>query len=101
MDKKECLLSLTVLPAMEETLVDWLLENHGETGFSRFAVDGHSSQTQGLSLAEQVVGRRKQVRFEIHLSQEQIPVILEQLRTDFTGAGMQYWISPLLGVGRI
>jgi hypothetical protein len=97
----QCLLTLTIAPAIEETLVDWLLENHGQSGFSSFPVNGHSSHPEGLSLAEQVAGRRKQVRFQIHVSAERIPNLLEQLRHDFAGAGVHYWVSPVMETGRI
>ena len=98
---EQYLLTLTVAPAIEESLVDWLLENQGQVGFTSFPVNGHSSQPEGLSLAEQVAGRQKQVRFQIHLDAERVPTLLTQLRRDFAGAGLYYWVSPVLDTGRI
>jgi hypothetical protein len=95
------LLTLTVAPAIEENLVDWLLENQGQIGFSSVQVNGHSSHPEGLSLAEQVAGRQKQVRFQIHLDAERVSSLLTQLRRDFPGAGLHYWVSPILDCGRI
>jgi hypothetical protein len=97
----EYLVTLTVAPAIEESLVDWLLEFHGQVGFTSFSVHGHSSRPEGLTLAEQVSGRRKQTRFQIHLSSEQTPNFIENLRSDFGGVGLHYWVSPVLESGRI
>lgn len=98
---EQCLLTLTIAPAIEENLVDWLLENYGQVGFSSFPVNGHSNSAEGLSLAEQVAGRQKQIRFQIYLASERVPAVLEQLRRDFFGVGLHYWVSPVLETGRI
>jgi len=95
------LITLTVPPAIEETLVDWLLQSATHAGFSSFPVNGHSSREEGLSLAEQVEGRKKQIRFQMHISNAEIPSFLESLKRDFTGAGVHYWISPLLDAGHV
>jgi hypothetical protein len=95
------LISITVSPAIEETLVDWLLQFDMQSGFTSFPVHGHSSRTEGLSLAEQVEGRKKRVRFQVHLPTPQADVFIAQLQRDFAGIGLHYWVSPLLEVGRI
>jgi hypothetical protein len=95
------LLTLLAPPAMEETLVDWLLEIEAEYGFSSVPVRGHSSRHQGLSLAEQVSGRRQQIRFEIHLPATRADALVQQLRADFQGAGLHYWIVPLQEWGHV
>lgn len=92
----EVLLTLTVSPRLEETLVDWLLSRAACHGFTTFPVAGHSCSHRGLALAEQVSGRKKQVRFQLHLPGTEVPALLEQLRRDFAGSGMHYWISPVL-----
>ena len=94
-----CLITLTAPPAIEEALVDWLLQTTTHTGFSSFPVNGHSSREEGLTLAEQVAGRKKQIRFQMHIANEEIPAFLENLRKDFTGAGVHYWVSPLIDAG--
>lgn len=95
------LLILVASPSLEEPLVDWLLECEAEYGFSSFPIRGHSSRQEKLTLAEQVSGRKEYVRFEIHLPEEAGPPFIEQLRCDFTGAGIHYWLSPVLEHGRI
>ncbi|HLF97730.1 MAG TPA: DUF3240 family protein [Methylococcaceae bacterium] len=92
----EVLLTLTVSPRLEDTVVDWLLSHESGYGFTSFPVSGHSSAHGGLTLAEQVSGRKKQVRFQMHLPGAEVPALLDQLRRDFAGSGMHYWISPVL-----
>jgi hypothetical protein len=98
---EQYLLTITVSPSLEEPLVDWLLENFGEMGFTSFPVFGHSSRTEGLTQAEQVTGRRRQFRFQIHISADKSEAFLNQLRSDFSGVGLHYWLSPLIETGRI
>lgn len=95
------LLTLIAPPSLEETLVDWLLEYESEYGFSSFPVNGHSSRHAGLTLAEQVSGRKRQVRFELHLPAAEISGLTERLKRDFAGVGLHYWVLPVLEHGRV
>lgn len=95
------LLTLIAPPSLEEPLVDWLLEFESEFGFSSFPVNGHSSRHGGLTLAEQVSGRKRQVRFEMHLPDNEWRPLVERLNRDFAGAGIHYWVSPIIEHGRV
>ncbi|BBL73750.1 DUF3240 family protein [Methylomagnum ishizawai] len=95
------LLTLICPPGLEEPLVDWLLESLPDHGFSTFPVSGHSSRHQGLSLAEQVAGRKRQVRFELHAPEAELFRLVERLTTEFAGTGLHYWMTPVLAQGRI
>lgn len=95
------LLTLTAPPNLEEPLVDWLLQFAPEHGFTSFQVHGHSSRHEGLTLAEQVRGRKKQARFELRLPSVELAALVERLRQDFAGTGLHYWITPVLGHGRV
>jgi hypothetical protein len=95
------LLTLIAPPGLEEPLVDWLLERAPDHGFSSFPAHGHSSRHEGLTLAEQVSGRKRQVRFEMHLPAAELTVLIEGLKRDFAGAGLHYWVTPLKGWGHV
>jgi len=95
------LLILIAPPSLEEPLVDWLLQFESRYGFCSLPVSGHSSRQEGLTLAEQVSGRKKQIRFEIHLPETEWRLLIEQLKRDFAGAGFHYWVSPILDHGRV
>ncbi len=98
---EECLLVVIATPAVEETLVDWLLGREELSGFSSQHIDGHSRIHQHLSLAEQVAGRKKQVMFHIHTQCDTAREAVEGLKRDFAGAGLHYWLMPVLQAGPI
>lgn len=95
------LITFTVAPAIEGNVVDWLLQYAGSEGFTSFPVYGHSSSHEGMSLFEEVVGRKKQIRFQLHVSASELPRLLERLRHDFAGAGLHYWVMPVIETGYI
>lgn len=101
MAESHWLIALTGPPALEETIVDWLLNLEVSGGFTSFPVSGHSSHTRGLTLAEQVSGRKRQVRFELHVAESAVQAIVDRLHHDFHGTGLHYWTFPLGHHGKI
>ena len=101
MNHSEILLSIITPPSVEESLVDWLLARDEVTGFTSFPVSGHGSSTHSMSLAEQVAGRQRKVLFQIHLPEPQALGLVEGLKRDLSNCGIHYWLTPLLGTGRI
>jgi hypothetical protein len=95
-----CLLVLIAPPQIEEDLVDFLLGQEGFSGFSLHRIDG-SPAHGALSLAEQVTGRRRQVMFQVHAPRTDAQALVQQLGETFRGAGLHYWISPLIEAGPI
>lgn len=95
------LLSLTVPPRLEEAFIDWLLVVGSGCGFTSFPVDGHSGRPAGMTLAEQVSGRKQNVRFEVCLPAAVIDALIEALHRDFPSAGIVYWTTPINGFGRV
>lgn len=95
------LVILIAAPSLEESLVDWLLSHEGQYGFTSFPVDGHSSSHRNLSLEEQVVGRKKQVRFEMHVNREDLTSLIGGLKQDFSNTGLHYWVSSVLDSGNL
>lgn len=92
------LLVLNVAPALEEALVDYLLESAQE-GFTSFAVRGHGEHDQ-LSIAEQVSGRRKRTQFELMMDEDRVDDLLEGLRKQ-VGTDIVWWLSPVVRHGRV
>jgi len=97
----EYLVTLNIPPSLEELMVDSLLLLESEHGFSSFPVNAHHHVNKGLSLAEQVTGRQKRIRFQMYVPVEELPSLLEQLRQDFSGSGIQYWVLPVIENGVI
>ncbi|HAJ91335.1 MAG TPA: DUF3240 domain-containing protein [Gammaproteobacteria bacterium] len=97
----QCLLVLIVSPAMENTLVDWLLEHEDIPGFTSATVSGHGASTSSLSAAEQVTGKQLQVMFKLHLQEGVARTVIDEVRDAFGGSGIHYWMTPVLASGHL
>jgi hypothetical protein len=100
-NSKEYLVTLNVPTSLEEAIVDCLLTFESKHGFSSFPVYAHDHRNEGLSLAEQVSGRQKRLRFQMYVEEAVLSALLEQLRQDFSGAGIRYWVLPVVDNGII
>ncbi|MDD1611675.1 MAG: DUF3240 family protein [Methylococcaceae bacterium] len=101
MSSKEYLVTLNVPTSLEEVIVDCLLTFESEHGFSSFPVYSHDHRNEGLSLAEQVSGRQKRLRFQMYVEEEVLSALLARLREEFSGAGIRYWVMPVIDNGLI
>lgn len=101
MSGKEFLLTLNVPFALEEAIVDCLLTFESDHGFCSFQVYAHDHRNEGLSLAEQVSGRQKRLRFQMYVEQRVLAELLARLREEFSGAGIRYWVMPVVDNGMI
>jgi Protein of unknown function (DUF3240) len=98
---KDRLLVLNVPSALEEAVVDCLLTLESEHGFSSFPVNVHHHENKGLSLAEQVSGRQQQICFQVSIDEAGARLLLNRLKEEFAGAGIQHWVVPMLGRNEI
>lgn len=98
---KDRLVILNSPLALEESVVDCLLTLESEHGFTSFPLNVHHHENKGLSLAEQVTGRQKQICFQIHIDEEGARLLLIRLQEEFAGAGIQYWLMPMLDSAEI
>jgi len=97
----EVLLHLITPTAIEDAVVEWLLERDDVPGFSSLPMSGHGSSEHSMSLAEQVAGRTRRVLFLLELPQPVAEQVLTALRDDFAGTGLHWWMSPVLAAGRL
>jgi hypothetical protein len=101
MNSKEYLVTLNVPLGLEEAIVDCLLTLESEHGFSSLPVNSHDHKNGGLSSAEQVTGRQKRIRFQMYVPEDGLAPLLAQLRDEFSGAGINYWVMPVVENGVI
>lgn len=95
------LLILNAPPALEEPLVDWLLEQTYVQGFTSMQVYGHGSGLNAMSIGEQVLGRQKRTQFMIHGEISNLEQLLQSLRQEYPRAGLHYFLSPVISAGPI
>lgn len=101
MSQPEYLITLNVSPALEEAVVDCLLTLESEHGFSSLPVSSHDHRNEGLSSAEQVTGRQRQIRFQMYLAEQGLGELLAMLKANFTGSGITYRVMPVIDSGKI
>lgn len=92
-------LVLIIAPQLEEELIDLLLEHPAVDGFSACTVYGNGA-SEHMSLAEQVAGRRKRLRFELVLEQAQVATLLTALAGQL-GRDTVYWVEPVSEFGKL
>lgn len=90
------LVTINVSPSLEEAMVDCLLTFETAQGFSSFPINAHDHRHRGLSIAEQVTGRQRKVRFQMYIDKEHLPALLTKIKAEFSGTGLHYWVVPVL-----
>ncbi len=95
------LVTLTVAPAIESAVVDWLLDRPESAGFTSLPVSGHSARHEGLSAVEQVTGRQRRVQFQVHMAPTALAAFLAAARERFGGTDAHYWVAPIMGGERL
>ena len=101
MDNEEFLITLNAPPSLEEAIVDCLLTFEADHGFSSFPVSAHDHKNEGLSLAEQVTGRQRKIRFQMTVEKQDLTSLINRLKADFSGSGINYRVLPIIERGII
>ncbi len=101
MSSQEYLVTINVPPLLEEGVVDCLLAIESADGFSSLTVNAHVSDHEHMSLAEQVAGTQRQIRFQMYIPEQKLNGLIDALRRDFSGSGIHYWVMPVLDRGYI
>jgi len=98
-EQNPCLVMLFATPALEESLVDWLLENESISGFSTTESYGHGQRASSMSLFEQVTGRQRRIQFLIEINEGLVGSLLNALEANFPG--LHFMVIPVLSAGRL
>ena len=96
---KEVLLTVVCPLELEQTMIDYLLAFDEKLGFSTTRIYGHGHATKHLSLVEQVEGRKKEIQFQLHVSNEVCRKIIDSLKETYPHTAVHYWSTPLLESG--
>lgn len=95
----DCSLTLICPPAIEEKLLDILLERMGNEIFTSTPTHSHGSAPGALSAHEQVMGRSRAVQVQVLLTGAELDALREVLHTEFAGTGLRYWITAVVEEG--
>ncbi len=97
----ELCLTLLCPPALEEKLLDLLLMSPEATVFTSAPVAAHGLAFGRLSASEQVLGRAQATQIQVLLDQTKKDAVLAAVQTQFAGAGLRYWLTPVSEEGAI
>lgn len=97
-----CCLTLVCHKAIEERLIDHLLE-HPEwvEGFSVNQIQGHSIKEHLPSMLEQVRGRSQRIEIRCVMNQEDAQELIAHLKREEANSEVSYWIMPVIEYGRL
>ncbi len=98
---KLCLVTIIIPAAIEDVIVDWLLEQDGFTGFSSMAVNGYGLGEENMSISEKVTGKTARIMFQMHMDIELSKIILKTLKSDFVTSDIHYVVTPLSEAGNL
>ncbi len=94
-------LTLLCAPAVEEKLLDTLLMRAEGLVFTSTPTAAHGLASGSLSPAEQVMGRAQASTVQVIFRAEHKEQLLDALRSQLAGAGLRYWLTPVIEAGDI
>jgi hypothetical protein len=92
--------TLSLAPALEERVIDWLLARGDVATFTSVVVHAYGGDSRGLSVAEQVSGRQRRVELTVELPAGAVDRWLEDVATAFVGTDLRYRVTPILLSGQ-
>jgi hypothetical protein len=100
-DLSSYLVTINVPPALEERVVDWLLERGDGLGFTSYVANGHGAGHEHLSIAEQVSGRQRRLEFRVEVPNGTLDSFTAALGAVFGGADVYYFVLPVIRSGHL
>ena len=88
-------------PEAEERLLDLILMLPNTMVFTSKPTAAHGLTHEDLDQTEQVLGRARATEVEVIFSADDKAALLDALRQQFVGAGLRYWITPVIESGEI
>lgn len=97
----DCCVTLLCPPVDEEKLLDLLLMSAHSAIFTSAPTAAHGVSAGRLSASEQVLGRARATQVQVLLSIRAKDELLAKVREQFKGAGVRYWVTPILEMGTV
>ena len=94
-------LTIVCPPNAEEQVWDFLLLAQDTGVFTSMKVFGHGFHPAGLEIAEQVIGRTREIAFTLLLNADSAQKLIAELRSRMARIGLRYWLLPVLEGGEI
>ena len=96
-------LCLTLLcpPEVEEKLFDLILMSPNATIFTSGSAATHGLRHDSFNQTERVLGRAFATQVQVILADAEKAALLKQIQQHFAGAGLRYWVTPVLEAGEV
>ena len=94
-------LTLLCSPAVEEKLFDLILMSPNATVFTSWSAATHGLRHHSFNQTERVLGRAFATQVQVILADADKAALLEQIRQQFAGAGLRYWVTPVVEAGEV
>lgn len=95
-------LSLLGAPALEEKLLDQLLQSPHDLTFTSQGCASHGGHSDdSLDASEQVLGRARAVLVQVLIPESIARQLIDDLGVLFSGSGLRYWLTPVLEEGQL
>lgn len=100
-------LSLLGAPALEEKLLDQLLQSAHDLTFTSQSCASHGGHSDDghihgdLDASEQVLGRARAVLVQVLTPESIAQQLIADLGARFSGSGLRYWLTPVLEEGQL
>ena len=96
-----CMLTIIIPTALEDVVIDWMLEQSDIKGFNSSSIYGHGSDETNMSIAERVTGKSRRVMFQTHVTENDAKNILTRLKKEFASSDIHYMIRSLIDAGNL
>jgi hypothetical protein len=101
MKRLDCSLTLVFPKALEEELIDSLLERpEWVRGFTISQVEGKGQVVRLSGVVEEVRGRARRVQIQTVLNCEDARALISHLKALLPNPEVAYWLSPIIEFGR-
>lgn len=94
-------LTLLCSPEIEENVLDTLLMSPYASIFTSAPTAAHGLAFAKLNATEHVLGRASAVQIQLIFPDSHQTQLLAQLKQQFAGAGLRYWLYPVAEAGEI
>lgn len=95
----DLLLTLLSPRALEERILNALLQTDGITFLASTPTALHGLPADTLTQSEQVLGHAKASEIRLVIDESRIPALLNGFQKDFAGSGLRFWTTSVLGSG--
>lgn len=97
----DCSLTLVFPKALEEELIDYLLERpEWVRGFTISQVEGKGQSVRLAGVVEEVRGRARRVQIQTIVNAQDARALVTHLKALLPNPEIAYWLAPIIEFGR-